>query len=69
MNTNLKDLYPQCPKCDSVMQPIYFIDEEEIIRNGIRYKTGRTRKAVSHFECPICSDRECVDDSFDEPWH
>lgn len=59
----------ECPKCRNIMIPIWFIEEEEKYVNGYYpYKTGRKRRAVSHLECPNCFTKECVDDSFDEPW-
>ena len=57
-----------CHHCGKQMLPVWFIDEEEEIINGSCIKTGRKRKAVSHFECPYCNAVECVDDSLDEPW-
>lgn len=50
------------------MIPIWFTEEEEKVVCGCRYKTGRKRRAVSHLECPNCFTKECVDESFDEPW-
>lgn len=58
----------ECPKCRSIMFPVWYTEEEEIVENGYRYKTGRKRRAVSHLECPNCLTKECVDDSFDQPW-
>lgn len=54
---------PTC-KCGEKMYPITFTDFE--LKNG--YKTGRKRKAVSHFECMRCGAKETVDDSFDDEW-
>ena len=64
---NIND-YPFCERCGSIMYPVFFIDEEE--KNdgyGHIYKTGRVRRAVSHFECD-CGKRAIVDDSLDGPW-
>ena len=61
-------LYPECPHCGNQMAPVYFTEEETKIKNGVLYKTGRKRRAVSHIECPICFKKECVDDTFDGPW-
>lgn len=62
--------YPTCPKCGGTMFPVTFTEEEtEITFSGTMYKTGRKRTAVSHFECPNCWTKECVDDSFCGPWH
>lgn len=59
----------ECPRCGASMKPVYFTEEEyEISSAGYRYKTGRVRRAVSHFECPHCLNKEAVDDSFDGPW-
>lgn len=59
----------ECPKCGSIMIPIWFTEEEVKHANGYYpYKTGRKRRAVSHLECPYCFTKECVDDSFDQPW-
>lgn len=44
--------------------PVWFIDEE--FKEG--RKTGRKRTACSHLECPKGLKKECVDDSFDQPW-
>ena len=59
-----KELYPECETCGSKMEPVYFLEEEY---EG-PVKTGRKRRAVSHFECPWCGKKKCVDDSFDGPW-
>lgn len=56
---------PDCPRCECEMQPIWFI-EEEINEQG--YKTGRKCRSCSHFECPICGKKECVD-MFDSAWY
>ena len=58
----------KCPKCGSIMIPVWFIEEEEKVVCGRRYKTGRKRMAVSHLECHNCFTKECVDESFDKPW-
>lgn len=57
----------ECPKCKSIMIPIWFTEEEEKIINGCRYRTGRKRRALSHLECPCCFHKEAVDGSFNEP--
>jgi hypothetical protein len=58
-----------CPFCCGVrMTPVWFNDEEYKLYQGRRYKTGRKRKALSHFECIICGNKEAVDDSFDGEW-
>lgn len=61
--------YGQCEYCEVELEPIWFLEEEyETTRDGYMIRTGRTRMAVSHLECPCCSKRYCVDDSFDGPW-
>jgi hypothetical protein len=59
----------ECPRCGSTMYPIWFEDEETRMIFGSLHKTGRKRLACSHFECPCCFHKECVDDSFDGEWH
>lgn len=57
-----------CPRCGSLMYPVWFIDEEEKLDSaGNLCKTGRVRRALSHFECD-CGKKQNVDDSFDGPW-
>lgn len=60
--------YIECSRCGARMLPVWFEEEEEKVENGYRYKTKRKRKALSHLECPLCYKKECVDDSFDQPW-
>ena len=55
----------KCPSCGTEMEKIWFT-EKEYSKSG--WFTGRTRRAVSHLECPECFTREAVDDSFDGPW-
>lgn len=59
--------YPVCPRCGCDMMPVWFIEEE--YDSKYHYKTGRKRRACSHFECPECFQKECVDDSFDGEWY
>lgn len=59
----------RCSECGGWLLPVYFTDEEYKTENGHLYKTGRTRRAVSHLVCEDCLHNECVDDSFDEKWH
>lgn len=61
-------MYGNCSKCSVPLEPVWFTEEEYEVVNGIMYKTGRKRRAVSHLECPCCLNREIVDDSFDGPW-
>lgn len=58
---------PVC-KCGTNMLPVWFTEEEYKVNGGYMYKTGRKRRNVSHFECPHCFKKECVDDSFAEPY-
>lgn len=68
----MKTNYGVC-ECGSALMPIWFTEEEyeSISYSGgsMSVRTGRKRHAVSHLECPMCGRKECVDDSFDGPWH
>lgn len=55
--------------CGGKLYPVYFTEEEYEIHDGIRIKTGRKRRAVSHLVCDYCLKNFCVDDTFDGPWH
>ena len=58
-----------CHFCGGLLEPVYFIEEElKLTSDGHLYKTGRTRRAVSHLVCSCCLKNQCVDDSFDGPW-
>jgi ribosomal protein L40E len=61
--------YGICAECGADLEPVWFEEEEIETMHGIMYKTGRKRRAVDYLICPICFARECVDNSFDEPWH
>ena len=63
--------YGYCPECGAELAPVHFIEEEYKINpyNYAPYKTGRKRWAVSHLVCTRCLKNQCVDDSFDGPWH
>lgn len=65
---SIESKFGKCVNCDTEMIPIWFKEDEYIINNGRRIKSGRTRTACSHLECPICLNKECVDDTFDMPW-
>lgn len=65
---SLDNKYGKCVNCNIEMKPIWFKEDEYVIKDGIRVRTGRTRSACSHLECPMCGKRECVDDSFDSSW-
>lgn len=58
--------YGVCTHCGSPLAPIWFT-EREYGRNNI--PTGRKRTAVDYLLCESCGHRECVDDTFDGPWH
>jgi len=58
-----------CPHCGYALEPVYFTEEEyQTTSFGVRYKTGRTRRAVDYLVCEVCGKKQCVDDSFDGPW-
>lgn len=61
--------YGACPVCGEYLQPIWYVEHEEVVENGIRYETGRMKDAVSHLECDRCGHKELVDDTFDGQWH
>ena len=63
----MESKYGLCAVCGQNLVPICFIEEEEVIEQGVWVNTGRTRHAVSHLVCPHCGHIECVDDSFDGP--
>lgn len=42
-----------CGTCGCELEPSYFVEEEEIIQHGVRFKTGRVRRAVDCLVCPI----------------
>ena len=61
--------FGKCSNCDVDLEPVYFTEDEyETTFNGVQYKTGRKRRAVSHLVCPACFVHVTVDDSFDSPW-
>jgi len=55
-----------CPECGKIMTPVWF-EEEEFNKHNI--PTGCVRDAVDYLICEFCGCKECVDDSFDGPWH
>ena len=59
-----------CSHCGNNLYPVWFIEEETVIDHRFHsiVKTGRKRRAVDYLECLCCGNKECVDDSFDEPW-
>lgn len=62
--------FGRCPDCSGELMPVYFTEEEYVVEpSGIRYKTGRKRKAVSHLVCKVCLKNICVDDTFDGGWY
>lgn len=60
--------YGVCQKCGAKLEAVWFTQEEVKYVQGAPVKTGRTKMAVSHIECPCCGREYPVDDSFDEPW-
>ena len=64
----MSKLYGTCEVCDVSLKPVWIAEDEYIIINGRRYKTGRRKKSCSHLECPRCLKNFCVDDSYDGPW-
>lgn len=60
----LSSMYGICSRCERDLEPVWF--EEEEFKRG--RPTGRTRRACSHLECPVCLKKECIDDTFDGPW-
>jgi hypothetical protein len=62
--------FGKCKCCGSELEPVWFIEEEEIYDSGVKsyYKTGRKRKNINYLECPECWHKEAVDDSFAEEW-
>lgn len=66
----MKDnFYGVCNVCGGSLEPIWFIEEEyKVTSFGSKYRTGRTRRAVSHLTCSDCLKNFPVDDTFDGPW-
>ena len=60
--------YGICSCCKATLRPEWFTDEEYKYDRGIRYKTGRKRRAIASLNCPVCLKQYPVDDSFDGPW-
>lgn len=61
--------YGECSNCGAELEAVWFTEEEYKTIQGTMCKTGRKRRAVDYLICPICMQKECVDDSFDGPWH
>lgn len=61
--------YGTCDYCGGDLFPVWFTQEETVVKDGMMYKTGRKRKAVSHLVCECCLRNFVVDDSFDLPWY
>lgn len=64
-----KNIYGECCECGAPLEPVWFTEYEYKVIKGHMYKTGRKRIAVDSLVCPYCLHVECVDDSFDGPWH
>lgn len=60
--------YGICDQCYGRLIPVWYIEEETKVINGVMCKTGRVRRACSHLVCESCLKKFCVDDSFDRPW-
>ncbi len=58
-----------CSRCGGTLAPIWFTEEEVKTANGVKWRTGRKRRAVSHLVCEDCLKNFPVDDSFDGEWH
>lgn len=54
--------------CGDKLVPVWFTEEETETANGIMWRTGRKRRAVSHLTCEDCLRNYPVDDSFDGAW-
>lgn len=61
--------FGKCPHCGGRLIPIWFIDEETVVRYGHLVKTGRRRRAVSHLTCEVCMRNQVIDDSYDGDWY
>ncbi len=65
--------YGNCKICGGELQPVFFIEEETVMEGPPGYqhpcRTGRIRRAVDYLVCDNCGHKECVDDTFDGPWH
>ena len=61
--------FGKCPYCNGELRPIWFIEEETVVRSGHLMKTGRKRQAVSHLICEDCLKQQIVDNSFDGEWY
>lgn len=65
----MNQFYGICDYCGSLLEPVWFIEEEiKITSDGHQYRTGRKRRACSHLVCTGCLKNHCVDDTFDGPW-
>lgn len=64
---NEKKTFGFC-ECGGSLLPAWFTEEEYATKGGIRWKTGRYRRACSHLECDACHRKVCVYDTFDGPW-
>lgn len=60
--------YGCCCECGYPLVPVWFTEEEYVTKDGMMWKTGRTRRAVDYLLCENCLHKECVDESFDKPW-
>lgn len=64
MNNPLK-----CDKCETPLAFDFFIEEEELLRNGKYIKTDRKRTNVNYLYCPNCGKIYPVDsETFASPY-
>lgn len=57
-----------CEDCGVELEAVWFTEYEYRTINGSMYRTGRYRNAVDYLICPMCLNKQCVDDSFDGLW-
>lgn len=58
--------YGICLVCGNDLVPQWAIIEESKIVDGHLYHTGKRKRICDYLFCPVCGDKQCVDDSFDE---
>ena len=57
-----------CSNCKTTTEADWFIEEEYKYIEGCICKTGRVRKNINYFFCPLCFKKFPVDDTFAYPW-
>lgn len=60
--------YGICEKCSAPLNPVWFKEDEVVIKNNTVIYTGRTKRSCDYLECIDCYRKYVVDDSFDGPW-